>query len=183
MTEITRVPLQPIAKGSLGKVWLGVAAIALAAGGVAWAALPPTVDVQVLTAGAGPSPTRADVALVNYKGTLPDGKVFDENKNAVFPLAEVVPGFAKALEQMQRGGKYRVEIPSELGYGDKQAGEIPPNTDLTFDVELIDFKSRAEIEQQMQMMQQMQQMQGGAGGPGGPGAPGGPPPGMVPPQR
>ena len=175
MTEITRVPLQPIARGSLSKIWLGVAAIVLAAGGIAWAALPAAVDVQTLTAGSGPSPTLEDVALIKYKGTLPNGKVFDQQERAAFPLQGVVPGFTKALLQMQRGGKYKVQIPSALAYGDKQAGDIPPNTDLTFEIELIDFRSRAEIEQQQAMMQQMQQQQGGQGGP-----PGGPPPGMPP---
>jgi FKBP-type peptidyl-prolyl cis-trans isomerase FkpA len=169
MTEITRVPLQPIAKGSLTKLWIGIAAVALAAGGIAYAALPPSVVVDVIKAGSGPSPTREDVALINYKGMLADGKVFDENKNAVLPLSDVVPGFTKALEQMQKGGKYTVVIPSELGYGDKAQGPIPANSDLTFEIELIDFKSRAEIEQQQAIMQQLQQMQGGAGGPGGPG--------------
>jgi FKBP-type peptidyl-prolyl cis-trans isomerase FkpA len=164
MTEITRVPLQPIAKGSLGKLWLGVAAAVLLAGGVAWASMPPRVDVDTIVSGTGPSPTVNDVALINYKGTLPDGKVFDQQQRAVFPLAEVVPGFTKALEQMQKGGRYKVWIPSQLAYGDKQAGEIPPNTNLTFEVELLDFKSRAEIEQQMRMMQQMQQMQQQQGG-------------------
>ena len=186
MTEITRVPLQPIAKGSLPKLWLGVLAAVLAAAGVAWAALPAQVKVETLVAGSGVSPTIEDVALINYKGTLPDGKVFDQQQQAVFPLQGVVPGFTKALMQMQRGGKYKVLIPSELGYGAKQAGPIPPNTDLTFEIELIDFKSRAEIEQQQAMMQQMQQMQqqGGKGGPPQgmppqgmpPGMPGGPPP-------
>ena len=167
MTEITRVPLQPIARGSLGKLWVGVAALVLAAGGVAYAALPPSVDVETLKAGNGPSPTRDDVALINYRGTLPDGTKFDEGKQAVLPLAEVVPGFTKALEQMQKGGKYKAVIPSELAYGEKGSGPIPPNTDLTFEIELIDFKSRAEIEQQqkiMQQMQQLQQMQGGQHG-------------------
>ncbi len=112
MTEITRVPLQPIAKGSLTKLWVGIAAVALLGCGVAWAAMPASVDVDTLVAGQGPSPTRDDVALVNYNGTLPDGKVFDEGKQAVLPLAEVVPGFTKALEQMQKGGKYKVHIPS-----------------------------------------------------------------------
>ena len=182
MTEITRVALQPIAKGALTKVWLGVAAIALAAGGIAWAAMPASVEVDTLTAGAGERPTREDVALVNYKGTLPDGKVFDEGKQAVFPLSEVVPGFTKALEQMQRGGKYKVEIPAALAYGDRQMGDIPPNTDLTFEVELLDFISRQQYQQQMQMMQQLQQMQGGAAG--APGMPGMPPAaGAVPPAQ
>ncbi len=178
MTEITRVPLQPIAKGSIGKLWLGVAAAVLVAGGVAFASMPASVAVETLVAGKGPSPTRADVALINYKGTLPDGKVFDQAEKAAFPLEGVVPGFTKALEQMQRGGKYKVQIPSELAYGDKQAGDIPPNTDLTFEIELLDFRSRAEIEQQQAMMQQMQQMQQQQGGPGGPGGP--PPQGMPP---
>jgi FKBP-type peptidyl-prolyl cis-trans isomerase FkpA len=173
MTEIHRVPLHPIARGSLTKLWLGIAVVALLGGGVAYATMPAAVDVDTITAGKGESPTRKDVALVNYKGTLPDGKVFDEGKQAVLPLAEVVPGFTKALEQMQRGGKYKVHIPSELAYGEKGAGPIPANTDLDFEIELIDFKSRAEIEQQQRIMQQLQQMQGGGGIPGAPGgAPG-----------
>jgi FKBP-type peptidyl-prolyl cis-trans isomerase FkpA len=165
MTEITRVPLQPIAKGAVAKIWIGVAAIALAAGGAAYAALPPSVDVKTLTAGTGESPTVDDVVLINYKGTLPDGKVFDEAKQVPMALNEVVPGFSKALVKMQRGGKYKVEIPSELAYGDKAVGDIPANTDLTFEIELIDFKSRAEIEQQQRILQQLQQMQSQGGAP------------------
>lgn len=178
MTEITRVPLPPIAKGALGKLWLGVAAAALAAGGLAWAGLPQTVSIDVLKAGTGPSPTVEDVVLIKYKGTLPDGKVFDQQEQAAFPVEGVIPGFTEALVKMQRGGKYKVFIPSEKGYGDKAAGEIPPNTDLTFEIELLDFRNRAEVEQQMRMMQQMQQ-QGGAGGAGGPPPP---PPGAGIPQ-
>ncbi len=164
MSEITRVPLLPIAKGSLSKLWLGVAAIALAAGGIAYAGMPAAVAVDTLQPGSGTSPTIEDVVLINYRGTLPDGKQFDEGKGAVLPMQGVVPGFTKALEQMQRGGKYKVKIPSELAYGARAVGEIPANTDLTFEIELLDFKSRAEIEEQQRMMQQMQQMQGGPGG-------------------
>ena len=164
MTEITRVPLQPIAKGSLGKLWVGVAAAALAAAGIAWAALPASVQVDTVVAGTGASPTLADVALINYKGTLPDGKVFDQAQYTPMPLEGVVPGFSKALLQMQKGGKYKVVIPSSLAYGDKGSGPIPPNTDLTFEIELLDFTTRENFERQMQMMQQLQQMQGGAQG-------------------
>jgi FKBP-type peptidyl-prolyl cis-trans isomerase FkpA len=180
MTEITRVPLQPIAKGSLTKLWLGIAVVALVGAGAAYATLPASVDVDTVTKGTGESPTRDDIALVNYKGMLPDGKVFDEGKQAVLPLSEVVPGFTKALEQMQRGGKYKVHIPAKLAYGEKGAGPIPPNTDLDFDIELLDFKSRAEVEQQQRILQQLQQMQMGGGAAGAPGA--GVPQG-VPPQR
>ena len=168
MTEITRVPLQPIARGSLTKLWLGVLAVVLAAGGIAWAALPVAVSVKTLIPGTGASPTLEDVALIKYKGTLPDGKVFDQQERAAFPLQGVVPGFTKALLQMQKGGKYVVQIPSALAYGDKQAGPIPPNTDLTFEIELIDFRNRAEIEQQQAAMQQMQAQARQHGGRGAP---------------
>ncbi|WP_395331632.1 FKBP-type peptidyl-prolyl cis-trans isomerase [Novosphingobium sp. BL-8H] len=181
MTEITRVPLQPIAKGAVAKIWIGVAAIALAAAGIAYASLPPAVHVETIKAGSGESPTMDDVVLINYKGTLPDGKVFDEQKNAPMALAEVIPGFGKAMVKMQRGGKYDVEIPAALGYGPKGAGPIPPNSDLKFEIELIDFKSRAEIEQQQRILQQLQQMQAQQGGAAG-AMPGGAMPGGAMPE-
>lgn len=185
MTEITRVPLQPIAKGALGKLWLGVAAAALAAGGLAWATLPGSVDIDVIKAGTGPSPTVADVVQINYKGSLENGKVFDQGERAVFPVEGVIPGFTQALEKMQKGGKYKVEIPAALAYGAQEqrnlqtgAVEIPANSDLVFEIELLDFKSRAEVEAQMRMMQQLQQQMQAQGG----GAAKGAPQGGMPPQ-
>jgi FKBP-type peptidyl-prolyl cis-trans isomerase 2 len=116
---------------------------------------------------------------VSYKGMLKDGTVFDQNPQAGFPVTGVVPGFSEGLKIMQRGGKYRLWIPAELGYGPEdqrnpQTGEvvIPGGSELTFDVELLEFKSRAEIEA---MQKQMQQQQGSAGDPAG-GAPQGLPP-------
>ncbi|MDE2597573.1 MAG: FKBP-type peptidyl-prolyl cis-trans isomerase [Sphingomonadales bacterium] len=170
MTEITRVPLQPIAKGALGKLWLGIAAAVVAAGGLAWATLPAQVSVKTEKAGTGPSPTVEDMVLINYKGTLENGTVFDQANQAPMPVGGVIPGFTKALVQMQRGGKYKVHIPSALAYGAKANGPIPANSDLNFEIELLDFRNRAEIEQQQRMMQQMQQQQQGRGGPGAGGA-------------
>ena len=167
MTEITRVPLQPIAKGSLPKLWAGVAAALLVAGGIAFAAKPPLVDVKTLTAGTGASPTVEDVVKVNYVGKLADGKVFDQGQGAVMPVAGVIPGFSRALQQMQRGGKYTVHIPSRLGYGAAGAGPIPANADLTFDIDLLDFMNARQYQQQMMMMQQMRAAQGHQGAPGG----------------
>ncbi len=175
MTEITRVPLLPIAKGSMLKLWLAVLVAMVAAGALAWSAQPASVNVATIKAGSGASPTLDDVALINYKGTLPDGTVFDQGEKAVFPLRGVVPGFTKALLQMQRGGKYKAHIPASLAYGDKQAGQIPPNTDLDFEIELLDFRNQAELEEQQRMMQQMQQQQQGGAGQMPPGAPGAPP--------
>jgi len=170
MTEITRVPLLPIAKGSVGKLWLGVALAAAVAGGLAWTSVPPLVKVQTVQAGEGPSPTMSDVALINYKGTLKDGKVFDQAERAPLPLQGVIPGFTKALLQMQKGGKYHVVIPAKLAYGDKQAGEIPPNSDLVFDIELLGFMNFEQFQQQQQIMQQMRAMQAQKHGAGEAGA-------------
>ncbi|MGC4250824.1 MAG: FKBP-type peptidyl-prolyl cis-trans isomerase [Sphingobium sp.] len=173
----TAVPLHPIAKGSLTRLWIGVAAIALAAGGLAWAGqrnLEPSpatfltqnahadgvettesgLQFKVLEEGAGPSPTAEDVALVGYKGTLLDGTVFDENPQTAMPVDGVVPGFSEGLRKMKKGGKYRLWIPPQLGYGEQAAGPIPANSVLVFDVQLHDFKSRADIMKMQQMMQQ-----------------------------
>ena len=162
MTEITRVPLQPLAKGSLTRLWLGVAAAVAVAGGVAYAAMPPLVSVKAVKAGQGATPTLDDVAFIDYTGRLADGKVFDQGK-APLALREVVPGFGQALAQMQPGGKYKVVIPAKLAYGDKAVGPIPANSDLYFDIELIGVMSRQQFDQQRQLMQMLQAQQGGAG--------------------
>ena len=128
---------------------------------------------------------------INYVAKLTDGTQFDKGELVPMKLDEVIPGFGEGIARMQKGGKYRLTIPAEKAYGPEekrnpQTGKvvIPANSDLVFDVDLLDFKTREDIMRQQQMMQQMQQMQGGApggpgglGGPGGPGGLGGPPPG------
>lgn len=186
MTEITRVPLQPVAKGSVAKVWLGALALVAAGAGLAWGTtrgygtLDGGVQVITLKAGEGDSPKTSDVALINYKGTLKDGTVFDENKQVPMPLQGVIPGFTTALSAMQKGGKYQVMIPAKVGYGDKDNGPIPANSDLYFDIELLGFMDFQQFQMQQAMMQQMQQQRMQQGAPGGrgqraplpPGAPG-----------
>ncbi|KLE33766.1 FKBP-type peptidyl-prolyl cis-trans isomerase [Aurantiacibacter luteus] len=184
MTEVTRVPLQPIAKGSLAKLWLGVLAAIVLAAGVAWLAMPPGVSVDTVRAGEGPNPTAEDVVFVNYTGRLADGTVFDRSQptnlpvpgifpeGTPLPLSDMVPGFTQAMVQTQKGGQYTIFIPSDLAFGADvpPGGPIPPNSDLTFDVEVVDFMTRADFDQRLQTLQQMmmqQQMQGGEGGQGG----------------
>lgn len=161
--SITAVPLRPIAKGSLTKLWIGVVALALAAGGLAWAgsASIRTLGFDVVQEGEGPSPTIEDVVLVSYVGKLEDGTVFDQNEQAALPVDALVPGFTEALLRMKKGGKYHISIPPQLGYGAEAKGPIPANSTLKFDVTLLDFKSKAEI---MAMEQQMRMMQGAPGG-------------------
>ncbi|MEL6529604.1 MAG: FKBP-type peptidyl-prolyl cis-trans isomerase [Pseudomonadota bacterium] len=204
MTEVTRVPIQPIAKGSLTKLWLGVIVAVLLGAGLAWAALPKTFSIETIAAGEGDMPQIGDMAFVRYTGKLAaTGEVFDEYQDIPLPIPDIfpkgspfpveegatIPGFFKGLQQMQKGGKYNLYIPAEDGYGaeeraDPQTGEvrIPANSDLIFEVELVDFMSREEFDRNLSILQQAMQQQG-PGGLGGPGAgPGGPPPSGGPAQ-
>ncbi len=143
------------------------------------------LQIQTVKAGEGASPTDTDIVLISYKGTLRDGTVFDENPQAPMAVAGVVPGFSEALKKMQRGGKYKIWIPGKLGYGenppsDPKTGEpaIPANATLIFDVELLDYKSRAEVEAMQKEAAKMQGQQGGGAMPQG--MPQGMPPGGLP---
>ncbi|OYX47485.1 MAG: peptidylprolyl isomerase [Sphingomonadales bacterium 32-64-22] len=190
MTEVTRVPLQPIAKGSLTKLWLGVVAAVALGAGVAWAAMPAGVSIETVTEGSGESPGPTDVVFVKYTGKLADGTVFDQSQPAAWPvpgilpdgapmaLDQVIPGFRDAMVQMQKGGKYTVEIPSDMAYGASPppGAPIPPNADLVFDVEMVDFMTREEAEARYnRMMQAMQQQMPSAGPEGAMPAPQGAP--------
>ena len=186
MTEITRVPLQPISKGSLTKLWIGVILAVLLGAGLAFAAAPKGLDIRTVTEGSGASPQVGEVVFVNYVGTLADGTEFDRSQNpplppGVFPegtpmLLEdgaLIPGFIDGLTQMRKGGTYVLEIPAEQAYGaEPPAGSpIPPNSDLTFEIEVIDILSRQDVEQRIARMQQMMGQgmtpQGGEGAPEG----------------
>lgn len=174
MSTVTAVPLPPVKKSALTTLWIGIAALLLAALGYGWwTSKTPEIDFTVVKEGTGPSPTDADIALIKYRGTLDDGAEFDANEQAPMPVGGSVPGFSQALKRMKKGGEYKIVIPPALGYGNKANGPIPANSNLNFDVTLLDFKSQAEVEamQQMMMQQQMQQMQGQPGaapqGPGG----------------
>lgn len=176
MAEVTRVPLQPIAKGSLTKLWLGVLVAVLLAAVLVWVSLPKGLSVDVVRAGEGESPTAEDVVFVNYTGKLADGTVFDQSQSmplpipGIFPdgtplpLGDMIPGFRDALLQTQKGGQYEIFIPADQAYGADvpEGGPIPPNSDLYFDIEVIDFMSRDEFQsrvstfQQMMMQQQME---------------------------
>ena len=177
--SVTTVPLRPVNKGGLWLMWFGLAALLVAGAAFAWH-MTPRIGFEVVKEGTGNSPTKTDVVLVKYEGKLDDGTVFDANEQAPMPVAQVVPGFSDALTRMKKGGKYKVTIPPALGYGDRATGPIPAGSTLHFDVELLEFKTEAEvraIQQQMQQQQQMMQQQQMQGGPGGPA---GPPPGMPP---
>lgn len=184
MAEVTRVPLQPLKKGSLAKLWLGVVVVILLGVALAWFTVPQGVSVTENTPGVGASPGKTDVVIVNYVGKLDDGTVFDQGQGVPIPLGQgTIPGFGEGLVKMKKGGKYTLRIPAEKAYGAKEqknpmTGEvvIPANADLTFEIDLIDYMTEADFQRRMQIQQmmQMQQQQGGAPG-GAPALPEGAP--------
>ena len=97
--------------------------------------------------GKGAQPKDGDLVLVNYKGTFSNGKVFDSNEGKgpfKFHLGrgEVIKGWDEGVASMRVGGKRKLVIPPDLAYGaGGYPGVIPPNSTLTFVVELLDVKA------------------------------------------
>lgn len=103
--------------------------------------LPSGVVVEHLTQGTGPKPTAADVVRVNYRGTLANGTEFDASSKhggpAEFPLGRVIPCWTQGVATMKVGEKAKLSCPAATAYGDRGVGTIPPNSNLTFEVELL----------------------------------------------
>jgi FKBP-type peptidyl-prolyl cis-trans isomerase FkpA len=103
--------------------------------------LPSGVTVTQIKEGTGAQPTAADTVTVNYRGTLADGTEFDSSYKrgtpASFPLGRVVPCWTQGLQKMKVGGKAKLVCPPATAYGDRGVGAIPPNSTLTFEVELL----------------------------------------------
>lgn len=98
---------------------------------------------QRLEEGSGESPAATDMVEVHYVGTLRDGTVFDSSRErgqpARFPLNQVIPCWTEGVQEMKVGGKAKLVCPPDLAYGDQAAGQIPPGSTLTFEVELLDI--------------------------------------------
>lgn len=102
------------------------------------------LQYEVLKAGNGPKPKVDDMVKVHYHGTLIDGKVFDSSVDRKQPVDlnvnGVIKGWSEALQLMSVGSKWKLVIPSELGYGEQGAGQdIAPNSVLIFEIELIEI--------------------------------------------
>lgn len=122
------------------------------------AAMANTVKEQVVTTttglkyqdkvvGTGASPSKGNLVTVHYTGTLANGKKFDSSLDRGKPFTfvigkgQVIKGWDEGVATMKVGGKRKLIIPPELGYGNRGAGGvIPPNATLNFDVELLDVK-------------------------------------------
>ncbi|WP_019834008.1 FKBP-type peptidyl-prolyl cis-trans isomerase [Sphingomonas sp. PR090111-T3T-6A] len=153
MSQVTAVPLRPVAKGTLTKLWLGVGIAVVIGAGVAWAGTyrqvamgesptaflaanakkhgvvttPSGLEYQVLAEGQGPKAGPQDIVLIDYDGKLLNGQTFDSTAQhgqpAVMPVAGSIPGFSEGLQLMNRGARYRFWIPPQLAYGEQGAGD------------------------------------------------------------
>jgi FKBP-type peptidyl-prolyl cis-trans isomerase len=106
--------------------------------------LPDGLQYKIVKSGPpnGAHPGPADTVKVNYEGRLISGVVFDstmteEGKPALFQVDQLVPAWTEALQMMRPGDTWMLYVPPKLGYGDKSAGPIPPNSVLVFKMELL----------------------------------------------
>jgi len=96
---------------------------------------------KVLQEGFGEIPKDTNRVTVHYTGKLIDGTVFDSSidrgEPAKFPIGSVIKGWQEALQLMKVGSKWEVVIPADLAYGERATGNIPANSTLLFEVELL----------------------------------------------
>lgn len=196
--SVTAVPIRPIKKGSVLKLWLGLGLLALLAILLAWVGtasfrpmtLANGVTIDVVKPGVGPKPTKDDLSLVHYKLHVNSltSKVIENSRDRGQPaelIADpnvVFSGFAEGLQRMRAGGSYVLTLPPGTHIKTAQPGApFTPRDTLVFEIDLVQVvagQAQAFLQmQQMRMMQQYQQMQQMQQG----GAPGGPPPGAAEP--
>lgn len=96
--------------------------------------------------GTGKSPKDTDTVKCHYKGTLADGTVFDSSYErgtpADFPLKGVIPGWTEGLQLLKVGGKMKLFVPPQLGYGNMPRPKIPPGSVLIFEIELLEIAKK-----------------------------------------
>lgn len=94
----------------------------------------------ITTQGTGAQPNASSNVRVGYKGYLTSGKVFDQSKTSgyITSLSQVIKGWTEGIPYFKKGGKGMLLIPSALGYGSQAVGDIPANSVLIFDIELLD---------------------------------------------
>lgn len=107
--------------------------------------LPSGLQYEIINQGDGPKPTANNTVTCHYHGTTIKGEVFDSSvkrgQPASFPLNGVIKGWTEALQLMPVGSKWKLYIPPQLAYGNRNISrEIGPNSTLIFEVELISFR-------------------------------------------
>lgn len=104
------------------------------------------VKIEDLKVGTGAAVKNGDTVVIDYHGTLANGTKFDSSYDRHEPfetqigVGQVIKGWDLGVVGMKVGGKRKLTIPPELGYGDQAVGKIPPNSILIFEVELREIK-------------------------------------------
>ncbi|HEV7659367.1 MAG TPA: FKBP-type peptidyl-prolyl cis-trans isomerase [Allosphingosinicella sp.] len=178
MSAVTAVPIRPIARGSVLKLWIALALLAAAGAGLAWIGTAPLqvvtlesgVRYRVLRHGNGPLMTPADAVVLRYKLHVNDvaGPVIQDSDESGQPFAattsDVFPGFGEAMQKMRTGGEYILWLPP----GTHLQGEFTPAVPFTAgdtlvfeirDVRVVPGQAAALQQQRQQQMQQMQQQE------------------------
>ena len=201
MSEVTAVPIRPIARGSMVKLWLGLLLLCLAGAALAWVGtasqqvieLDHGVRMRVLSEGHGPVMTDADVMLVTYRlhvgdlsaPVLQDSESVGQGQPFPATTSQVYPGFADGLRHMRAGGRYILWLPP----GTHVTGPVPPGAGFTASDTLVfelhtlqlgaglaqELQQQQMMQMQQQLQEQMQQQGHGAAGAGHGGAAGGEP--------
>ena len=102
------------------------------------------LQIEDIKIGEGNEVKKFDIVTVNYTGTLEDGTKFDSSLNPgrtpfrfTVGAGQVIKGWDEGLMGMKVGGKRKLTIPPELGYGSRDNGPIPANSTLIFDIDLL----------------------------------------------
>jgi peptidylprolyl isomerase len=104
------------------------------------------LQYEDIVVGNGPSPQSGQQVTVHYTGTLENGNKFDSSLdrgqpfNFTIGVGQVIKGWDEGVMTMKIGGKRKLVIPPQLGYGARGVGPIPPNATLVFEVQLLDVK-------------------------------------------
>ncbi len=107
-----------------------------------------SLEIADVVAGTGAEAKAGDKVTVHYTGTLADGTVFDSSKTRGTPFpftlgaGQVIQGWDTGVAGMKVGGTRKLVIPPELAYGSQARGPIPPNSTLTFVVELLEVNGK-----------------------------------------
>ncbi|MEO6456477.1 MAG: FKBP-type peptidyl-prolyl cis-trans isomerase [Ginsengibacter sp.] len=109
--------------------------------------LPNGLQYEILKAGTGEIPKATDTVKAHYAGSLINGQEFDNSykrgEPLQIPVGGVIQGWVQALQMMPVGSKWKLYIPSDLGYGDRGAGgAIPGGATLIFEIELLEIVNK-----------------------------------------
>lgn len=187
--SVTAVPIRPLKKGAVLKLWIGLALLCLGGAALAWFGTSRlqiiTTDsglrYQVVREGTGEPATDADLVATRYKLHLngPGGTLIQDSEQTGQPFVAstqtVFPGMAEALLMMREGGRYNLWVPPALAYGNN----VPPGAPFTANDTLFFEIEVSQIARGMAAMQSMMAPQGGGASPHGGDAGAAPPSGST----